>query len=264
MCNNFLLGASWILSEFRAFVLFPAQASSSNGLWPERSIIAAVMLLCRFPPASRRISPASLCEWAGEFVPGGSLRCVGERNMSGTERAAYRPLQGRDRTFDNLPSNFDRGRYTPGLAADFSDDPLPKFLSELHDYPLNRIEERKRIRFLKPALIAGLLVSAFAILLSVFGPNDMSVLADKARGKLDDVTKDLRAALTVLDHPVAARRSPVDPARESKALTLTSVHDAQATVGTANRGDIPLALAPHQDRTICRVARTYFFPNVFA
>jgi hypothetical protein len=157
--------------------------------------------------------------------------------MSGTERAAYRPLQGRDRTFDNLPSNFDRGRYTPGLAADFSDDPLPKFLSELHDYPLNRIEERKRIRFLKPALIAGLLVSAFAILLSVFGPNDMSVLADKARGKFDDVTKDLRAALTVLDHPEAARRSPVDPARESKALTLTSVDTAQATVGTASRGN---------------------------
>ena len=122
--------------------------------------------------------------------------------MSGTERAAYRPLQGRDRTFDNLPRNLDRGRYTPGLATDFSDDPLPKFLSELHDYPLNRIEERKRIRFLKPALIAGLLVSAFAILLSMFGPNDMSVLVDKARVKLDDVTKDLRATLTVLD-PVA-------------------------------------------------------------
>ena len=154
--------------------------------------------------------------------------------MSGIERAEYRSLQGRDRTFDNLPRNLDRGRYTPGLTTDFSDDPLPKFLSELRDYPL--IEERKRIRFLKPALIAGLLVSAFAILLSMFGPNDMNVLVDKARGKLDDVTKDLRSALTALD-PVAVRRSPVDPARESRAQTLTSVDNAQATVGTANRED---------------------------
>ena len=36
---------------------------------------------------------------------------------------------------------------------------------------------------------------------------------------------------------MAVRRPPVDPARESKALTLTSVDNAQATVGTANRGD---------------------------
>jgi len=152
--------------------------------------------------------------------------------MSSTERATYRPSSGWD-----PPSNLTGGRYTCGPPPEVTDDPLPEFLSEFYDRPLDRINGRKRSRVVKSALITGLLVSAFAILVSMFGPNDMRVLVDNARIAIVSATKDLQATLTVLD-PTASRRSPLnaDPASEPKMFMPTGVNSAQATVGMANRG----------------------------
>jgi hypothetical protein len=140
--------------------------------------------------------------------------------MSSTERAAHRPSSGWD-----PPSNLTRGRHNPNPPAEITDDPLPEFLSEFHDDPLERIDGRKRSRVLKPALAVGFLVSAFAILLTTFESNDFRDIANKTKVAIDGATKDIRASLTA-PNPMAANTSP-------PAVT----DDAHATVGAASRGD---------------------------
>ena len=139
--------------------------------------------------------------------------------MSSTERAAYRPSSGWD-----PPSNLTRGRYNSSRPPEITDDSLPEFLSEFHGYPFERINGRKRSRVLKPALIIGLLVSAFAILLTTFDSNDFRVVANKTKVAVDGATKDIRAKLTA-SNPMATNSLP-------PAVT----EDAHATVGAASRG----------------------------
>jgi hypothetical protein len=156
-----------------------------------------------------------------QYCTGGlaELRSVDEGIMSSTERAAYRPSSGCD-----PPSNLTRGRYISSRPPEITDDSLPEFLSEFHGYPFERMNGRKRSRVLKPALIIGLLVSAFAILLTTFDSNDFRVMANKTKVAVDGATKDIRAKLTA-SNPMAT--NPLPPA---------VTEDAHATVGAASRG----------------------------
>lgn len=137
-----------------------------------------------------------------------------------TDRAESRLSSGWD-----PPSN---STHPFGEPREISEDPLPKFLSERHDYPLDRTCGRKRSRVLKSALIIAFLASAFAALLTMFEFDDLRILANKANEAVDSVTSDIRAAVTARN-PISANRSP------------QIVKDyAYATVGAASRSGTPV------------------------
>jgi hypothetical protein len=183
--------------------------------------------MCQVPAGT------SGCEWPRRFGAGGSRRCVREGSMSAMERTTYRPsLDSNAWTFDEPRRDPHRAPYGSESSTDLSsDDPLPLFLSDPRGQPDPRefapLAASQRTSILRRIVAAGLVISAFAILVAVFNSDVTRVLGDKARTSMGGATTDQSATEAASNQP-AVRQIPLeDSARIPDPVTLASA-DASA------------------------------------
>ena len=149
--------------------------------------------------------------------------------MSAMERTTYRPsLDSNAWTFAEPRRDPHRAPYGSESSTDLSsDDPLPLFLSDPRGQPDPRefapLAASQRTSILRRIVAAGLVISAFAILVAVFNSDVTRVLSDKARTFMGGATTDQSTTEAASNQPAVRQ----DSARIPDRVTLASA-DASA------------------------------------
>jgi hypothetical protein len=158
-------------------------------------------------------------------------------------RTYRRSLGSNALAFDEPRRDLPHAPYRSGPSTDFSgDDPIPLFLSDIQDRPDARKFEPSALsqstRILTQIVAAGLVVSAFAILVAVgiFNSGVRRDLIDKAPPSIGGVTEGQSAMQAAASaQPVARQLPPKEPAFVSNPATLTSGNASSPREETPSR-----------------------------